>query len=201
MDKQQYPYDVAGRIAENVAAVLAEHGPQVDVATGAFPPGQDVAAHSLDRQVLAVMEGSGIVPYDLAAGYFCEECGRAVGNRILLGKDGGGCQTCADTVTRHRCTARPSLDDLDVGGSWECPDCGSTWTVTEEQDMCGECGRSGLIRAWSVVVGDCMDTAPKHEPYVVTPMRNLFRYPGQPRGDCYSLPSGGVVHVKPGCRC
>lgn len=33
--------------------------------------------------------------------------------------------------------------------------------------------------------------------YEWTPMRNVFR--GGSR--CYSLPSGNMVHVKPGCRC
>lgn len=32
--------------------------------------------------------------------------------------------------------------------------------------------------------------------FVRTPMRNAFR-----RADCYTLPSGNMVHVKPGCRC
>ena len=111
----------------------------------------------------------GIIAYDLA-GNFCEECGRPKLNRLLY-RAPSGCATCDEVITRHRCTKRPALDRLAMGESWECPDCGSVWTVTETEDSCGECGRGEMVPGWSVIAGDRMDTAPKYVPYVPVPVR------------------------------
>ena len=83
----------------------------------------------------------GIIPYDLDSGYFCEECGRAKSLRLFDNLT--GCATCDDVITTHRCTGRPSLDDLALGESWECRECGTAWSAVEEEDFCSECGRSG----------------------------------------------------------
>src|ERR1035441_2675330 len=113
-----------------------------------------------------------------------------------------------DVITRHRCT-RP---DLDVGESWECPECGSTWTAREEEETCGECGQGvGTMRkTWDSVPGDRIDTAPKYDPPPpFMPFRNLFRditappaysawrgraFAPAPLGECYRMASGAKVH-------
>ena len=167
------------------------------------------------------MSENGIRLYDLADGYFCEECGRPKGNRWLLGTP-SGCATCDEVITRHRCTARPSIDERADGDIWRCPDCDSTWLVIMEEDTCGECGRSGLQKTWKLAVpGARLESAPRHQPYVPTPMRNPLATAGRiaspPRGAtvrldgsvvpagcspaCYRLASGSMVHVRPGCRC
>ncbi len=128
----------------------------------------------------------GIIAYGLA-GNFCEKCGRAKINRLLY-RVPSGCATCdsydarsdarqltSRVITRHRCTKRPGIEGMAPGESWECPDCGSVWTVTEVEDSCDECGRGELVRGWSVVIGDRMDTAPKYERYVPVVMRNRLR--------------------------
>jgi hypothetical protein len=116
---------------------------------------------------------NGWLPYDLV-GNFCEECGRAKSFRMWPGVL-TGCKTCDEVVTRHRCTRRP--DDLPLGATWTCPDCGSTWTAREEEDTCGECGQGigTYRRAWDSVPGDRMDTAPRHAPQPFTPFRNRLR--------------------------
>ena len=152
---------------------------------------------------------TGIIAYDLAAAYFCEGCGRLKTDRMLL-RVPSGCATCDEVITRHRCTGRPPIESLAAGASWECPGCGSVWTA--DPAACTACGTPGMERNWSVVMGDRMDTAPRHEPYVPVAMRNIlprrpelprgvFREPVRPAGDCYTLPGGGIVHLKPGCRC
>jgi hypothetical protein len=179
------------------------------------------------------MSETGIIAYDLASGVFCEECHRPKGNRWLLGVP-SGCATCDDVITQHRCTDRPPKDELDIGQAWECPDCGTVWGVVPEEDTCGECGRSGTEKRWKVIhLGDRIDTAPRYQPYVPTPFRNLLASRTQMEAagviaqqpmrnavgrrevkiatdgavawagcsaECYSLPSGAMVHVKPGCR-
>ena len=147
----------------------------------------------------------GITPYDLGAGMFCEECGRNKSFRLWPGTK-TGCRTCDEVVTRHRCTSRPDLDGLALGESWTCPDCGSTWTAAENEDWCGECGQAtGTRKGWDSVPGDRLDTAPRFDPQPFTPFRNLFPSPPVtphgPFGDCYQMPSGPMVHVRPGCRC
>jgi uncharacterized protein (DUF983 family) len=114
---------------------------------------------------------NGIIPFDLA-GNWCEECGQAKSYRLFPGVL-TACGTCNEVVTRHRCT-RP---DLDAGKSWECPECGSTWTATEVEDTCGECGQGiGTMRKrWDFVPGDRIDTAPRYDPQPSAPFRNLFR--------------------------
>jgi hypothetical protein len=113
---------------------------------------------------------NGILLYDLAAGNFCEECGRAKSLRLFPGTL-TGCTTCDEVVTRHRCVTRP---DLDVGQSWECPDCGTVWTATEKEQTCDECGQGiGKMRkAWDAVPGDRVDTAPRYTPHPPAPFRN-----------------------------
>ena len=124
------------------------------------------------------MTDQGIISYGLD-GNFCEECGRAKINRLLY-RAPGGCATCDEVITRHRCTKRPDIGTLASGESWECPDCGSVWTVTEEEDACGECGSVlGTMPGWSVVPGERIDTAPKYEPYVPVPFRNKPGRPGK----------------------
>ena len=156
------------------------------------------------------MSDNGILAYGLADGIFCEECGRPKLNRLLFGVP-SGCETCDEAITRHRCTARPSLDDLAVGQSWTCPECDSVWTCTEEEDTCGECGRVGMVKMWETIVGARFDTAPRYKPYVPVPLRNSLRAavnPPTPRGferpslgTCYRMGNGSMIHVKPGCRC
>ena len=155
------------------------------------------------------MTETGWLPYDLADN-FCEECGRAKSLRLWPGTL-TGCATCDDIVTRHRCMGRPDLDDLALGVSWTCPDCGTVWTVTEEAAFCSECGCSECRteKRWTVSVpGDRLGTAPRYRPQPFTPFRNPFRSslaaaytPPGPFGDCYQTASGMAVHVRPGCRC
>lgn len=141
------------------------------------------------------MSEHGIFLGDLAAGYFCEECGRAKSYRLWPGNL-TGCKTCDEVVTRHRCTKRP---ELATGESWTCPDCGTIWTAGEEEETCGECGQGigATRRTWDLVLGDRIDSAPRHKPEPWTPFRNRI----QPSSRCYKTPSGSMVHVKPGCRC
>jgi hypothetical protein len=102
-------------------------------------------------------------------GFHCEECGRPKSFRLWPGTL-TGCKTCDEVVTRHRCTKRP---DLDAGQSWECPDCGTLWTATEEEEACGECGQGigTMRRTWDTVPGDRLDTAPRHKPEPFAPFR------------------------------
>jgi hypothetical protein len=115
-------------------------------------------------------EPKGWLPYDLADN-FCEECWRPKINRLFFGE-----MTCGDCATRHRCTKRP---DLEPGQSWECPDCGSTWTAREEEETCECCGQGiGTMRkTWDSIPGDRIDTAPRYEVPVFTPLRNKFKTP------------------------
>ena len=151
------------------------------------------------------MTEHGINLYDLAAGYFCEECGQPKGLRLFDNLT--GCSTCDDVITTHRCTGRPSLDDLALGESWECRECGTLWSAVEEEDTCSECGRSGPGKTWDLVPGDRIDSAPRHVPQPFTPFRNPFPRsaipadPPGPFGSCYAMASGSIVHVRPGCRC
>ena len=105
------------------------------------------------------MSENGIIPYDLPAGMFCEECHRPKSFRLWPGIL-TGCKTCDDVITTHRCTGLPALDDLPLGESWECRECGTLWSAVEEEDWCSECGRSGPRKTWNLVPGDRIDTAP-----------------------------------------
>jgi hypothetical protein len=159
-------------------------------------------------QVRTVTE-TGWLPYDLADNW-CEECGRAKSYRLWPGLL-TGCKTCDEVITRHRCTRLPAVTDRAPGQEWECPDCGSSWRLAEEEDWCpdccGECGHKVTSRRWVLEEeGDRLDTAPRHVPPVYTPFRNPFRpvaassKPG-PFGECHRTPGGIMIHVKPGCRC
>ena len=132
------------------------------------------------------------------AGNWCEECGRAKSFRLFPGTL-TGCGLCDEVVTRHRCTGRPPIEDLADGQTWECPECGSTWTPrTEERDCpdcCGDCGHQVAARTWDSEKGGRIDTAPRHVPQPFTPFRNRFA------GPCYRTDGGIMTHVKPGCRC
>lgn len=118
---------------------------------------------------------TGWLPYDLADN-FCSECGRSKGLRLFMNLT--GCSECDGIITRHRCTRRPVLES---GESWECPDCGSTWTAREEQDSCpdccGDCGHVITAMHWDYTPGDRIATAPKHVPQPYTPFRNKFGRP------------------------
>ena len=150
------------------------------------------------------MTENGIELYDLADGWFCEECHRPKSFRLWPGVR-TGCKACDEVVTRHRCIGRP---DIGVGESWECPDCGTAWTAREEEETCGECGQgTGTMRkTWDSEPGDRIATAPRFDPKPWTPFRNPFRSvaarsePG-PFGSCYETAGGLKVHVRPGCRC
>ena len=150
------------------------------------------------------MTENGIIPFDLSVN-FCGECGRAKSLRLLDHLT--GCKTCDDVITTHRCTGRPALDDLPLGESWECRECGTLWSAVEEDDWCSECGRSGPRKTWDLVPGDRIDSAPRHVPQPFTPFRNLLprsaarHDPPGPFGSCYAMASGTMVHVRPGCRC
>ena len=124
------------------------------------------------------MTDAGITPYAGLAGNWCEECGQAKSYRLWPGML-TGCATCDEVITRHRCAGRPDLGALDVGASWECPDCGTVWSVAEREDTCGECGRSGMVKAWSHVPGDRIDSAPRYQPQPFTPFRD--KLPGAAR--------------------
>lgn len=108
-----------------------------------------------------------------------------------------GCATCDEVITRHRCTARPPLDSLAPGESWACPECWGTWTVTEEERACPECGHSRMVKTWAYAAGGRIDSAPRHQPYALVPLRNILPRASQ----CYRLASGARVHIRPGCRC
>lgn len=170
--------------------------------------------------VIAQRADYGILAYNLLTPEdFCEECGRAKISRLMFdGVMSYDCATCKEVATRHRCTKRPALETVALGDSWECPDCGSLWAVIEEEDTCGECGRSGMVPGWSYQQGDRYDTAPRYEHKPMIPFRNvlpsyspyveyhrrraeLAARDAVPPGACYSMPSGALVHVKPGCRC
>ena len=153
------------------------------------------------------MSETGIYPYDLI-GNWCEECGRPKIDRLL--GFAGNCGTCTEAITRHRCTKRP---ELAAGGSWTCPDCGTIWTAGEEEKTCGECGQGTgtMRRTWDTVPGDRIGTAPRYKPEPFTSFRDALRQtvnavyagpalPSPPR-ECYRMPNGLMVHVKPGCRC
>jgi hypothetical protein len=108
--------------------------------------------------------------YDLAAGNFCEECGRAESLRLWPGTL-TGCTACDEAVTRHRCTSRP---ELALGESWTCPGCGTLWTATEEEETCWECGHGigTMRRTWETIPGARIDTAPRYAPQPFAPFRN-----------------------------
>ncbi len=153
------------------------------------------------------MTERGIIPYDLGAGMFCEECHRPKSFRLWPGTR-TGCKTCDEVVTRHRCTGRPAVDSLALGESWTCPDCDSIWTCAEKEDWGGECGQvTGTRKGWDSVPGGRLDTAPRSDPQPFTPFRNPFPRtaippdPPGPFGSCYAMASGAMVHVRPGCRC
>jgi len=171
-----------------------------------------MSAMSESRSPLT-MEGKTVEAFGLAD-YRCEECGRSKALR-LFGYP-VGCKTCDEIASRHRCTGRPGMTDLDAGESWECADCGSVWTVVMEEDTCRECGRSGMEKTWSPVPGDRMESAPRFQPppflrpflqpYLrrpfAVPADGVFRFRQQDgMSGCYRTPSGVQVHVKPGCRC
>ncbi len=140
------------------------------------------------------MSEHGIIAYDLAD-YCCPECGRPVVQRLweLL----TGCATCDAAITRHRCTARPSIGPLAVGDSWTCRECWSVWTVAEGEDTCGECGQSKTVKTWGYAAGARIDDAPGHQPHAFTPFRDVI-----PRATkCHRTAGGIMVHVKPDCRC
>jgi hypothetical protein len=141
------------------------------------------------------MSETGVIPYDLELP-FCPECRRPLGNRWLMTAP-SGCGTCDEAITRHRCTGRPERDSMETGESWECPDCGSTWTATEVADQCGECGQETRRKTWEAAEGDRIATAPRHNPVGFTPFRNILPQPGK----CHRTPAGIMVHVKPDCRC
>lgn len=153
------------------------------------------------------MSENGIIAYDLA-GNWCEECGRAKIYRMWPGAL-TGCKTCDEVVTRHRCAGRPDIGEMSDGQSWECRDCGSTWTAGSEEeacpDCCGECGHRVTVRRWNVAEGERMVTAPRYKPQPFAPFRYLFPRPAVSRpgpfGSCHRTASGIMVHVKPGCRC
>jgi hypothetical protein len=116
----------------------------------------------------------GIIPYDLA-GDWCEECGRAKSLRLFPGTL-TGCTTCDEVITRHRCTARPDLDGVAVGDSWECRDCGSIWSAGLETgdcpDCCPGCGHRVTAKRWFVIEGERIDAAPRYKPQPFTPFRD-----------------------------
>ncbi len=142
-----------------------------------------------------------VAAYDLT-GYHCTECGTALGNRWLMTGD-SGCATCDEAVTRHRCLSRPRLESLAVGESWRCRECWSVWTVTEEEDACGACGRSGPEKTRAYAAGARVDDAPRYKPVVFTPFRfTPFRNVlPQAAGPCRRTPGWIMIHVKPDCRC
>ncbi len=121
------------------------------------------------------MTENGIVPYGLAGRFCCEECGQAKSFRLWPGML-TGCKTCDEVITRHRCTSRPDISEVADGQSWECRECGSTWTprAREEDcpDCCGECGHQVTVRHWEVVEGDRIGSAPRYRPEPFTPFRN-----------------------------
>ena len=163
------------------------------------------------------MNETGIQLYDLAPPA-CPECGQFLGSRWLMTGD-SGCGTCDEAVTRHRCVTCPPLSSMTPGESWACPDCDSVWTAADEDEPCGECGQAVKRKAWSVVVGDRIATAPRYKPVAFTPFRDLGRAVqklAEPPaysawdgtgdafsrpGSCYRARAGFLVHVRPGCRC
>lgn len=121
------------------------------------------------------MNGKTLEPFDLA-GNFCGACGRAKMNRLFaMGLT--GCAECDEVITRHRCSKRPG--SLPADEPWECPDCGSVWTlaVVEEAcpDCCGECDHVVEVPRWSAVPGDRIDSAPRYVPRGYWPLRNLLK--------------------------
>ena len=152
-----------------------------------------------------------LMPYGLSAS-FCEECGRAKSFRLWPGVL-TGCGTCDEVITRHRCTSRPDRDSLALGEVWECPDCGTAWTATEDAVACGECGQDVWRKTWTYAEGDRIATAPRHDPQPFTPFRNALRgivdtafaRPFRPGitlpTACYRAPAGFMVHVRAVCRC
>jgi hypothetical protein len=125
------------------------------------------------------VSGNGIILYDLAPPT-CPECGTPLGNRWLMAGD-SGCRTCDDAVTRHRCTGRPDVLSLAPGESWECTDCGSTWTAIEVADSCRECEQEVRRKTWETVEGDRMAIAPRYKPVVFTPFRDQVPRSGERR--------------------
>lgn len=144
------------------------------------------------------MSETGIVLYDLADTFCCSECGRPLGNRWLMTAP-SGCSTCDEVITRHRCLTRPPRGKLETGQSWTCGDCLSVWTAAEEQQPCGECGQPRTVQTWAYEEGSQVATAPRYNPVVFTPFRNMIRR--RDAGPCYRTRSGFMVHVKPDCRC
>ncbi len=115
----------------------------------------------------------GIIPYDLATGNFCEECGQAKLNRLFLDTL-SGCSECDGVITRHRCGPIPKVP---AGQSWQCTLCDSTWTAREEEqdcpDCCAECGHRVTVTVMDYERGARVDSAPKRVPQgPYTPFRN-----------------------------
>ena len=128
------------------------------------------------------MTENGIVPYDLAGMFCCEECGRPMSLRMWPGTL-TGCETCDELITRHRCTSRPDIGELADGQSWECRECGSTWTPRAGNedcpDCCSECGHQTTVRRWEVAEGDRIGGAPRYQPQPFTPFRNRPPHPNR----------------------
>lgn len=113
----------------------------------------------------------GIIPYDLAKGMWCSECGQPKMNRLL--EYPTKCTECTEVITRHRCTLPK---DWPLGRDWECPLCDSIWTLDSETvacpDCCGDCDHQVPQKHWSCIPGGRIDTAPKHKPQPLAPFRN-----------------------------
>ena len=153
------------------------------------------------------MTSAGILAYDLA-GNWCGSCGMAKWNRMLMAGCKTGCAECDAVTTRHRCTGRPDIEDVD--GQWTCRDCGSIWrpiTVTEPcGDCCAACGHVVEVRRLEVTEGDRIGSAPAFVaswPFGIEPWSALAcrRPRAAGPGKCHVTPGGISVHVKPDCRC
>ena len=150
---------------------------------------------------------TGIRPYGLA-GNWCEECGTAKWNRLMLAGYRTGCTACDKVTLRHRCMSRPDISELADGQSWECSGCGSKWEPETVTEACGECCAVSThmvqVRRWVVTEGDRMDSAPPYAagwPFGITPWRPARMRVPPAETKCHVTATGISVHVKPECRC
>lgn len=112
-----------------------------------------------------------IAAYGLLGSSCCEDCGRPKLSRLfVLGVT--GCAECDEVITRHRCTSRPSSDEVFPGTRWKCPVCASVWVAREREEPCGECQQPVVTRCWEVLE-DRRTEGPRQEPAAFTPMRQL----------------------------
>jgi len=109
------------------------------------------------------------VAFGLLGDSRCPSCDRPKLAR-LFALSRTGCEQCDEVITRHRCSRRPSSDDVFPGTRWRCPECGSVWVAREQAEPCGECHQEVVRRCWQVT-DDRRAEGPRADPQPFTPFR------------------------------